>query len=250
LAANPVLIFVTALAGALIYLISTYESEEEQLKKSAAAQKEYSDAIKGELEAIDDRNKIENQTNELRKASLENELARRKISGINAQEELALKGKILDIDKEIYKHNTQTNPEVTTQLAEQEKLRNKAFDERQKQINKLTELTKKQADGVKEVDKENIGFTRGWVDKTEDIEKAIKRVNDALKSQDEAYKSAQGNVDKYNSIIKQGQDYLQSQTEYQNEKAKLSADERKALYYAEAEIAINAKRLDASRRRR
>lgn len=116
IAANPIVLFLTVLAAVVVYLIATHKSEEEQLKETAKASKDYSDAINSEIETTQRLTDVLNRKLELQARDLQNQKDLASAAGTNNATELAYNTKILKLKQEIANNNLNAVPDLDKEL--------------------------------------------------------------------------------------------------------------------------------------
>lgn len=264
IAANPIVLFLTGLAAVTIYLVSTFESEEKQLKKVAKASKDYSDDVKDLSESLSTQNSILTKGLKDQKTKLENDLAAAKASGINAQTELAYKQKILNLDKQIADQDMSTRPEIDKDIQSQTESLAVLNAKKEQQLDVTNKLLKLQDEGVKKVlagtttaveekiqtlTEKSAAFASGAIKAQggnataiteQDIKDAIKASRKLQDINTEAIASAKSAVE---GLQKVKDDKIKADAaalENENTISKLSADDRRKVALATAQIEVSA----------
>lgn len=243
IAANPIVLFLTALAGVIVYLISTYKSEEDQLKEVAKASKDYSESIKNQTDLIETENKFLSRTLELQKQKLENDLAEASVVG-NQSKILALKGAILAIDSKINDDRQKSHPNLLNDLADEEQAFKKLVATQKEQDAALKQLAARQKKGEKEIGTDpsvelRTKFKLYYVP-SDDIKDALTDLNDLKKINDDALKAAESNVNELRGIRDADAELTKRQIEHKAELEKLGQDEKRKLTLASAQIEVSA----------
>lgn len=244
LAANPIVLFLTVLTGALVYLISTHKSEEEQLKESAKASKEYSDAIDGETTAVETLNKLINQNLELQKKRAQALLEQAQAGGTNAATELAYKEAINKIDQKISAEQLESLPKMTEDINQQTAALKKMALQQKEQTAITKNLNELKSKGIKEIQtgshRENLGDEKlqMWVDTPDytSIENAIKNSTDLEKIYKDAIVSSSKAIDDLQKVKDHAETIDNERIKIENAKKKLAIDEALKLAMAEAQI--------------
>lgn len=242
--ANPIVLFLTALAGVLIYLISTYKSEEEQLKENAKASKEYSDAIKDETDIIEEQNKMINKNLELQKKRAQALLEEKQAAGTTSATELAYKIAINEIDQKITDQQLKSHPKINEEIEQQTASVKKLMDQELKQAGQVKELADQKLNGVKRVDKELTDQQKYFLDNAgisykEDIDDAIDAAKKKGDINKEAITSGLKAIETLQKI-KEAKDKADEDAEkLRLAQEKLDADEQRKLALATAQIIAN-----------
>lgn len=228
IAANPIILFLTALSAALIYLIANFKSEEDVLKENAKLSKEYSDSIKDQTEAIQGLNEIRNESLIEKKKDLEADLALEP----SLARQLVLKKNIADIDVLIADKNKASLPDIEKSIKTQTE--GLQYLQKQKiffaeQLRAVIEKRKALGEG------EDIFGTKPGVLL---IEKAIEKVKELVDINNDAITSAKSAIDG----LKKAKEDVRTSGEAadkaeHDQKVFLSEEERKlALSVAQSEV--------------
>lgn len=242
-AANPIILVVAALTAALVYLISTFEGEEYQMKKNAEAIKDYSDAVRDETGTIEEQNKLLTKNLDLQKKKYENDLAIKQASGTNAETELAYKIKIAEVDQKITDQQIKSHPQINEDLIKE--TNNLAvLLEKQKTLDAtVKQLTKDKLDGIKKVKlegaQEDVEDVFG-LQSTSDIKVAISNAKSIQKINKEAIESTKSSVEELTKIKDAKDASDQKQKELQAEKDRLDAEGVRKIALATAKIESDA----------
>lgn len=253
IASNPIALFITGLAAVVIYLASTFESEEEQLKKTAKASEDYSDALKNETATIEQQNKLLNERLVLQKKDYENTLALKTAQGTDAATQLALKIKIAETDQKITQQQLDSHPDIIKDIQSQKDELGKLLKlqtDQETQTKRFADFQKKGVDNIvramteqeklanKEVNEKqgtsqqfiSEGNTKALLQESKDREEINKKAIDA----------AQSALDELQKIKEAKDSADEKSAEAAAEAAKLSAEEQRKLALATAQIEVSA----------
>lgn len=235
-AANPIILFLSALAGVLIYLVATYKSEEEQIKENMQASKDYSDAISLETSTLLAANEQLNKRIELQIRDLQNERDLKASRGTTNSEELAFNTKILKLKQEIATANVNAVPDIESELKDA----NTEYDKLLKNQTDLDLFAKRAAENrkraVADENASNIAYDIYGMRSSTAVEVTQKE----QKAGADALAATKKNIDQ---LTKLKEDKVAADTEVDKNAAaaaKLSADEARKYTLALAQIEFTA----------